>query len=424
MQHAVRATFVTLIVSTLGACTSTGLSIYDKAPLESWHVAIADHESQQKMTSTSAVVPKPNGPGSPGGNVAVRATDGGLTLRWKDAWYAALRVEGGKPLDLRPYIPNGVLALDVNVTDLAKGGIGFQIKCGEECERQVPYVVPARAMAGKGWQKVVFSMRCFVRDGDDFSAVPRPFGVDANGSGEVAIANVRFLKNGTPNASCPDYKTVSVTPDMLNESWSIDWWLPRHLAKLEEKKRLGNPELVFIGDSITQGWEKEGAAVWERNYKQYKALALGFGGDRTENVLWRLQHGEVDGISPKVAVLMFGTNNTGHRREDPRTTAAGIKRNIDELRERLPNTRILLLAIFPRDEKPGTQMRRINEDINRIISGYADNKTVYFLDINKAFLSPDGVLPKDVMPDFLHPNEKGYAIWAQSMGPELQKLMQ
>lgn len=424
MQYAVRATLISLALSTLGACTTTGLPIYEKRPLDTWHVTIADYQSQQKLTGTSAVVPKPNGPGSPGGDVAVRESAGALTLRWKDTWYAALRVEGGTPLDLRPYIPNGVLALDVNVTELSKGGIGFQIKCGDDCERQVPYVVPARAMAGKGWQKVVFAMSCFVREGDDFSAVPRPFAVDANGSGEVAIANVRILKSGTPNASCPDYKTVSVTPDMLNESWSIDWWLPRHLAKLEEKKQLKNPELVFIGDSITQGWEKEGAAIWERNYKQYKALALGFGGDRTENVLWRLQHGEVDGIAPKVAVLMFGTNNTGHRREDPRLTAAGIKRNIDELRKRLPNTKILLLAIFPRDEKAGTQMRKINEGINNIIATYADNKTVYFLDINKAFLTSDGTLSKEIMPDFLHPNERGYAIWAQSMGPELQKLMQ
>jgi len=105
---------------------------------------------------------------------------------------------------------------------------------------------------------------------------------------------------------------------MLDESWAIDWWLPRHKQKLKEKVALvaigTPPELVFIGDCITQGWETEGLNVWQRHYAARHALALDFGGGRTENVLWRLQHGEIDGIRPKVAVLIIGTNNTGHRR--------------------------------------------------------------------------------------------------------------
>jgi beta-glucosidase len=274
---------------------------------------------------------------------------------------------------------------------------------------------------------MVFAMQCFIRDGDDFSAVTVPFALDASGTGEVAIANMKFQKIGTPNAACPDYKTVSITPDMLNESWSIDWWLPRHQEKLEEIKSLQaqhqDSELVFIGDSITHNWEKDGINVWNRHYKKLHAINLGFGGDRTENVLWRLQHGEVDGIRPKVAVLMLGTNNTGERGEDPRTTAAGIKRNIDELRRRLPDSKILLLAIFPRDEKPDSQLRKLNEQVNTIISSFADNKKIFFLDINQAFLKTDGTLSKDIMPDFLHPNERGYEIWVDAMEPELQRLM-
>ena len=120
---------------------------------------------------------------------------------------------------------------------------------------------------------------------------------------------------------------------------------------------------------------------------------------------------------------MFGTNNTGHRQEDPKTTAAGIKRNIDELQQRLPNTKILLLAIFPRDEKPDGQLRQINENINSIISTFADNKNVFFLDINKSFLDANGILSKNIMPDLLHPNEQGYEIWAKAMQPTLTKLL-
>ena len=183
------------------------------------------------------------------------------------------------------------------------------------------------------------------------------------------------------------------------------------------------PELVFIGDSITQGWEKEGREVWQRHYAGYHALDLGFGGDRTENVLWRLQHGELDGLAPKVVVLMIGTNNTGHRAEDPVTTAAGIKRLVDEIRQRLPATKVLLLAIFPRGEKPGDSLRDINERVNRIIAGEADGRSVYFLNINAALTEPDGTLSKEVMPDLLHPNAEGYAIWQREMQPLLQELL-
>jgi len=408
------------------------MTVYSARPRDGWHVTVADFESQQILTGTSVVVPKPTNPKVPASKVSASlsakdSANDALTLRLQDAWYASLRIEGGTPLDLRPYLQRGVLAFDLNVVELAKGGLAFKVACASNCERKVPYLIPARAMAGKGWQHIEFAADCFARDGDDFSAVTVPFALDASGTGEVAIANVKFQKTGTPNAACPDYKTVSVTPDMLNESWSVDWWLPRHLEKLEEIRSLQaqhqDCELIFIGDSITHNWEKDGVNVWKQRYGKYHALDLGFGGDRTENILWRLQHGEVDGIHPKVAVLMFGTNNTGERGEDPRTTAAGIKRNIDELRRRLPDTKILLLAIFPRDEKPDSRLRKLNEQVNAIISGFADGKKISFLNINQAFLAANGVLSKDIMPDLLHPNERGYEIWADAMEPELQRLM-
>jgi beta-glucosidase len=403
------------------------LNVYASRPLASWHVTVADFETNKVLDGAAVEISRQ--PKVPASVVSAAKTtksrkDDALTLRFKDAWYASMRVDGGKPVDLRPYTAKGVLALDVNVKDMSNGGITFKLSCGDKCERSIPYLVPARAIAGKGWQHLEFSMSCFVRDGDDFSAVTQPFVLDGSGSGEVSVANIKFKQSGKPNASCPDYKTVSVTPDKLNESWSINWWTPRHEKKLEEAKALGKTsQVVFIGDSITEGWEKSGAPVWDRYYKPLNGLALGFGGDRTENVLWRLLHGEVDGLDPKVAVLMFGTNNTGHRQEDPKTTAAGIKRNIDELQKRLPNTRILLLAIFPRGEKPDDQLRQINEKVNAIIAGFADNQKIFFVDINKNFLEPDGTLSRDIMPDLLHPNEKGYEIWAKSMAPELKRLL-
>lgn len=350
----------------------------------------------------------------------------GLTLRWNDIWKSGVRLQGA-PLDLRPYVERGIVYFDLKVDQLSKGGIVFKVGCGNDCERQVPYVVAGRAAEGQGWRRIILSMRCFARDGDDFHAVARPFAMEGTGSGEVGIANIAFARDGKPNTPCPDWRTVAVTPDTLNESWSLDWWLPRHRQKLEDKARMvaagKSPQLVFIGDSITQGWEKEGAPVWQQYYAPRNGLALGFGGDRTENVLWRLQNGEVDGISPKVAVLMFGTNNTGLRGDFPAITLAGIKRNLDELQQRLPHTRILLLAIFPRDATPDGSARKTNQQINAMLPSLADNRRVFFLDINQAFLGPDGSLSKDIMPDLLHPNARGYAIWAGAMQPELDRLM-
>jgi beta-glucosidase len=124
-----------------------------------------------------------------------------------------------------------------------------------------------------------------------------------------------------------------------------------------------------------------------------------------------------------VAVLMIGTNNTGHRAEQPETTAAGIRHLLGEIRRRLPKAKVLLLAVFPRGGTPDDPLRRINERVNRIIANHADGRTVHFLDINAALLNPAGTLGQDVMPDLLHPNAKGYAIWQREMQPTLQRLM-
>jgi beta-glucosidase len=409
------------------AATPQELRVYDAQPLHSWHIQVSDFETNKTLQGESVEISRqvkvPESVVSVSKSTHARKGDA-LTLDFNKAWYASLRVDGGKPVDLRPYLAKGVLALDVNVQELSDGGITFKMRCGENCERGVPYLVEGREMAGKGWKHLVFSMSCFYREGDDFSAVPQPFALDGSGSGKVSIANVRYQMSGQPNASCPDYKTVSVTPDKLNESWSVNWWTKRHEDKLAEARQLGkSAQVVFIGDSITHNWEKDGAPVWKRVYQPLNALDLGFGGDRTENILWRLQHGEVDGLDPKVAVLMFGTNNTGHRQEDPKTTAAGIKRNIAELQKRLPNTKILLLAIFPRGEKPDDKLRQINEQVNGIIAGFADNQKVFFLNINQAFLQPDGTLSREIMPDLLHPNESGYEIWAKAMAPTLARLL-
>ncbi len=421
-----------LILSALAASAATAAStlpLYVGQPLPGAKVMFGDFDVQKPLDGDTGRMdddPKLKNAVVEARRTGKDAAGDALGLQWKDAWFSTVRLETA-PLDLRPYLAKGTVSFDLKVNALAKGGLNFRVDCGNNCERKVPDVIPARAAEGKGWQHRSYALSCFYRKGDDFSAVTKPFALDGTGEGDVEIANIRIDMAGKPNQACPDYRTASVTPSPLNESWSLDWWMPRHEEKLAEIARRNaageRTELVFIGDSITHHWEKEQPALFKTFYGRYNALDLGYGGDRTENVLWRLQHGEIDGIAPKVTVLMIGTNNTGFRQEAPELIYAGIKRDIAEIRKHLPKTRILLLAIFPRGEKPDDTLRVLNEKVNAMLPKLADDKHVFFLNMNKAFLAPDGTLSKDIMPDLLHPNAEGYKIWQREMQPTLDRLM-
>ncbi|WP_296949672.1 GDSL-type esterase/lipase family protein [uncultured Massilia sp.] len=411
------------------ATPPAALPLYAGKPLAGASVMFGDFDVQKRLDGAAGRMAED--PKLPNAVVEARRTgkaghDDALGLSWKNAWFSTLRLESA-PLDLRPYLATGVVAFDLKVNELAHGGLAFRLECGAGCERKVSYVAPARAAQGKGWQRLRYALSCFHRAGDDFGAVTRPFALDGTGAGDVEIANIRIEAGGKPNASCPDYRTVSVTPEPLGESWALDWWMPRHqekLAELARRRKAGEQtQLVFLGDSITHNWEAQNEALWKEFYGKYNPLNLGYGGDRTENLLWRLQHGEVDGIAPKVAVLMIGTNNAGHRQEEPAVTFAGIRRDVEELQKRLPRTKILLLAIFPRGEHKDDGLRRLNEQVNAMLPGLADGEKVVFLDMNQAFLDADGTLSKDIMPDLLHPNAQGYRIWQRTMEPTLQRML-
>jgi len=201
---------------------------------------------------------------------------------------------------------------------------------------------------------------------------------------------------------------------------------PRHEQKLQEVTE-EDYQLVFVGDSITHFWEREGEfglPVWERYYGHRKALNLGFGGDRTEWVNWRLQNGEVAGIDPKLVVLMIGTNNTHVTSDAPEKTFAGIESNLRTIRHHMPNAKVLLLSIFPRGEGPEDPLRQTNEQINAWLPELAGrDAAVFHLDINQHFLDAQGGLPRALMPDLLHPNTKGYEVWAAAMEPTLSQLL-
>jgi len=243
---------------------------------------------------------------------------------------------------------------------------------------------------------------------------------DLNGDGKPDIV---AAARQTKNLKIFFSGSATTTPTFQAAKWTRDWWMPRHEQKLAELEKQGEVDLLMVGDSITHGWERGGRATWDRYYAKRKAFNLGFSGDRTEHVLWRLANGAVDGISPKLAVVMIGTNNTGQRQDPAEDTAAGVKAIIDDLGKRLPRTRVLLLAIFPREPHANGKQRRLNSAINELIAKFADGRKVFYLDVNKSFLKEDGRLTKDIMPDFLHPNAKGYEIWAKAMEPTLERLM-
>ena len=215
---------------------------------------------------------------------------------------------------------------------------------------------------------------------------------------------------------------TATTPAHRMESEKKNWWQQRHEEKLALAKQ-GGWELVFLGDSITHAWENAGKQTWQQYYGSRKAINIGFSGDRTEHVLWRLDNGELDGYQPKVVVIMIGTNNTGHRKDPPEAIAAGVEKIVERIKAKSPATKILLLAIFPRSEKPTDPPRVNNDKANTLLAKLADGEQVVFLDINDRLLMPDGRLSKEIMPDLLHPKQKGYAIWGEAIEPTLKKLL-
>ena len=234
----------------------------------------------------------------------------------------------------------------------------------------------------------------------------------------ISTIFMAFFMSGTivqaaENAEIPQH--VATTPDhRLNE----DWWKNRYEEKLAQAKN-GDIDVIFLGDSITHFWD--GRSQFKKYYGDRKVLNIGFSGDRTEHVLWRLDEGCTDGLSPKMIMMMIGTNNIGHGTSTPAQAVDGIRAILDRLKKKHPDAKILLLAVFPRDEKPDGHLRLKANEINAALPALADGENVVFLDLSEKFLQADGVMSREIMPDFLHPGDAGYEIWAQAVEPFFAK---
>ena len=227
----------------------------------------------------------------------------------------------------------------------------------------------------------------------------------------------------TDKPAVPPVKLPQQPPDVAAPKMGPDGKPNAGFVKSHENfvatAKQGKAELLFLGDSITAGWGSQ-KAIWEKAFGKYKPANFGIGGDRTQHVLWRIENGELEGIKPKAAVLMIGTNNSG---SDPvEGIAKGVTKIVETIRAKTPATKVLLLAVFPRGENPGPQREKL-KDVNAIIAKLDDGKHVFFLDIGSKFLQPGDLLTKEIMPDFLHLSAKGYEIWADAITPKLAELM-
>lgn len=213
-----------------------------------------------------------------------------------------------------------------------------------------------------------------------------------------------------------------------------DWydWYQRHEAILARNQIL-KPDLIFIGDSITHLFGGEppdkgtGEPTWQQFYGQRRTTNMGFGWDRIQNVLWRIGHGALDGIAPKVIVLNIGTNNLSSTPNTRSNTPAEIAEGVGVICERLhaacPAARILLMGVFPRGEQPADPLRATIRAINAGLAPLGERSYVTFLDIGNRFLAADGTMSRTVMPDFLHPANEGYRIWAEAIEPSLEQWL-
>jgi lysophospholipase L1-like esterase len=225
----------------------------------------------------------------------------------------------------------------------------------------------------------------------------------------------------TAALEAPDQPTVK-----LDKEGKPDGGFQWKTNEFIKRGKAGPIGLLFVGDSITAGWDKV-PKLWEAEFARWNPANFGIGGDRTQHVLWRIDQGMLDGYPPNVLVLMIGTNNLGWKREATEILK-GQRAILDQIHRHLPKTTVLIMGLLPRGLEPATegtrQMRAAIAVINAQLATWDDGKQTRFLDIGAAFLDPAGNPNPDLLPDGVHPNAKGYQIWAEALRPVLADLMQ
>jgi lysophospholipase L1-like esterase len=188
----------------------------------------------------------------------------------------------------------------------------------------------------------------------------------------------------------------------------------------EESARNGGVDVMFVGDSITEGWPKP---IWDASFGRFRPANFGIGGDHTGNLLWRLRDSRIAGLRPKVVVVLIGVNNFGHCNETPAQVFSGIEAVVATLRSQYPAARVLLNAVLPADQSPASSLRAHIVELNKMVATLDDGKNVVVHDYGALLTRPDGSISAEIMPDFLHLTPKGYRIWADAMRPDIALLL-
>jgi lysophospholipase L1-like esterase len=221
-------------------------------------------------------------------------------------------------------------------------------------------------------------------------------------------------------------KNTALVPLTQNRDWkSYDWVVRHHEILALNQPAAIRADVVFIGDSITHFWSGEpkakrvsGKESWEKWIAPHHPINLGYGWDRTENVLWRLLHGEIAGLKPKAFVVLIGTNNLSGF-NPPAQTAEGVAEVCRELRRQAPQAKILLLAILPRQAKPDATRQRVT-DTNVLLKAQAPQIADAYLDLRDKLVEADGSILKETMNDYLHPTNKGYEVMGAAIDAQLK----
>jgi beta-glucosidase len=214
----------------------------------------------------------------------------------------------------------------------------------------------------------------------------------------------------------------AVTPARITFPEVQSWYWER-MEQVNKRLGEGNADILFVGNSITHGWESAGKTWWDQYYAPLNAVNMGFGWDWTQHTLWRLEHSDFSHISPKLAVVLIGTNNSNGDDCNAEEIADGMIAVCGRLNKYFPDMKILLLANFPREPGPCSQREKLKK-ANRLASRIADGKQFFYLDLSYRFLDQNLGLRTDLMPDNLHPNAEGYRVWAEAMMPLIPKLCQ
>ncbi|MCQ2392695.1 MAG: GDSL-type esterase/lipase family protein [Kiritimatiellae bacterium] len=207
-------------------------------------------------------------------------------------------------------------------------------------------------------------------------------------------------------------------PGLFGDYWWANRFLSRH--QLIESYKGKTVDLVMLGDSIMHFWEWHHPKSWAKLAQGRSVLNLGYGGDRTETVIWRILHGELDGYTAKTIVLMIGTNNNSSSTTDPANVAKGVEKIVSLIRERQPQAKIVLHPIFPRGASAKSQRhvaaKARNDKTNALLKAFAekDGKIVW-IDFNAKMVGPNGWVPHSIMADEIHPTDAGYELWLNAL---------